>query len=521
MRVGLHMWEACVGRAVAHELSTCGTQPSLLAQTYTAKPRWREEDVTAGVQKPSSPEGLARLYPLLHEEQSSTSSLLLEGLDGDMSLEGWGDETDNDGMPAALPGASQWHEAADAKATGAHGAWMQRSFSPNPIGQGHDAAADSGDVRAVVSRDARASSSPAATRGKKPSKNLGLLTPATFREHVRFTGGKTVIQHFRDLDKNQNGELALEEFVKGVRAMGFVDSTRDECKLLFDWLDRDGSGTIPYKELDKRLRDRPPADDDEGADLQARASASATGGSTQWSRASPTPEARGVTTTEGRAWSCAPKTWAVGVAVRPPPISSLTPPGAIVCGGATAGSVASRMALVINASQSVGQPAPAALLPRPKPVGWVTVYKGGRELVTARGKLDAGLRQQHMQHWARRLRVDKAMQPMAPPGKGAAAWARSEMASGGERAGGGRRPKRDAGSKAVTMFDNELAADPSRVGFAFGGVDPGRLRAKGQLIATRKPRTRDCSHACACRHAQLHAHTAKVSLHEIRSRTSI
>jgi len=90
-----------------------------------------------------------------------------------------------------------------------------------------------------------------------PKKNLGPLTPTTLRDHVRFNGGKTVIQHFRCLDGNGDGTLTLKEFMAGVRSMGFLDATDDEVRFVFEWLDHDGSGVIPYKELDKKLRERP------------------------------------------------------------------------------------------------------------------------------------------------------------------------------------------------------------------------------------------------------------------------
>jgi hypothetical protein len=90
-----------------------------------------------------------------------------------------------------------------------------------------------------------------------PKKNLGVLTPTTLRDYFRFNGGKTVIQHFRGLDDNQDGELTLKEFTDGVRAIGFLDATKAECEFVFKWLDNDGSGVVPYKELDKKLRERP------------------------------------------------------------------------------------------------------------------------------------------------------------------------------------------------------------------------------------------------------------------------
>ena len=48
----------------------------------------------------------------------------------------------------------------------------------------------------------------------RPVKDLGVLTPTTLRDYVRFNGGKTVIQHFRVLDVDGVGEMTRKEFAK-------------------------------------------------------------------------------------------------------------------------------------------------------------------------------------------------------------------------------------------------------------------------------------------------------------------
>ena len=55
-----------------------------------------------------------------------------------------------------------------------------------------------------------------------------------------------------------------------------------------------------------------------------------------------------------------------------------------------------------------GRAAAASEEPR-QSVGWVTIYKGGRELVTPKGQLPASDRQKHMQQWKRRIAVDKSL----------------------------------------------------------------------------------------------------------------
>ena len=88
-------------------------------------------------------------------------------------------------------------------------------------------------------------------------KDLVALTPAAFREYVRFHSLETVLGQFRALDSDNSGEMTINEFRVGVRKLGFVAATDEDCELVFSWLDRDGSGVVPFKELDKTLRSRP------------------------------------------------------------------------------------------------------------------------------------------------------------------------------------------------------------------------------------------------------------------------
>ena len=89
----------------------------------------------------------------------------------------------------------------------------------------------------------------------KSPKNLGALTSETLRNFFRFSGGMTVIQQFRGIDHDHDGILTLEDFIIGVRSIGFENATEEECMSVFEWLDDDGSGAVPYQELDKKLRE--------------------------------------------------------------------------------------------------------------------------------------------------------------------------------------------------------------------------------------------------------------------------
>ena len=52
-------------------------------------------------------------------------------------------------------------------------------------------------------------------------------------------------------------QLTFVMMTQGVRNMGFINATQAECDEVFAWLDNDSSGVIPYKELDRKLRERP------------------------------------------------------------------------------------------------------------------------------------------------------------------------------------------------------------------------------------------------------------------------
>ena len=121
------------------------------------------------------------------------------------------------------------------------------------------------------------------------------------------------------------------------------------------------------------------------------------------------------------------------------------------------------------------------------PIGWVTVHKGKHELVTPRGTLKAGTRQKHMQQWARRIAVDKSVAVTATqPVKKQQAFG-----EGAQGTLGVRHKKRDKDASLMrdgqSVYKNEISSfDDLGIGFAFGGVDPGRLHARGQVHETHK-----------------------------------
>ena len=121
-------------------------------------------------------------------------------------------------------------------------------------------------------------------------------------------------------------------------------------------------------------------------------------------------------------------------------------------------------------------------------VGWITVHKGERELVTPRGSLRAGDRQKHMQQWARRIAVDRSLAVMGGPLGGLKRSGGKKESLANEFDASKEKKKIDLSTVrgATTIYSNELSADEKKIGFAFGGVDPGRLHAHGQLFETHK-----------------------------------
>jgi len=85
-------------------------------------------------------------------------------------------------------------------------------------------------------------------------------------------------------------------------------------------------------------------------------------------------------------------------------------------------------------------------------IGWVTLMKEGRvKLVSSRVQLGPGSRRQYSSQWERQRHTKQAL---ADP-----------------------KPSVDAG----VLIEREVGADPSGIGFGFGGVEPGTLHAHGEL----------------------------------------
>ena len=156
--------------------------------------------------------------------------------------------------------------------------------------------------------------------------------------------------------------------------------------------------------------------------------------------------------------------------------------------------------------------------------GWVILAVGGRALVSRHVlRLPASVRQLHLQHWTRRAAIDSERErerakvrdveaeeakareaqrllagiasPRATssPRQKFSAFGSSFGAFGSAFSGFGAEAPAYLQSAAPggvrtsvppihTSYLNDIVSDPRRIGFAYGGVYPGRLHAKGHLV---------------------------------------
>ena len=99
-------------------------------------------------------------------------------------------------------------------------------------------------------------------------------------------------------------------------------------------------------------------------------------------------------------------------------------------------------------------------------------------------KLAVHERQQHLQQWARRLAVDRLYDASR---KDKGDGVRGVKPANAAVASTALLARRGQGSSSI--FIAELSADSSGIGFAYGGVEPGRLRAHGKLFDFHKVHT--------------------------------
>ena len=99
-------------------------------------------------------------------------------------------------------------------------------------------------------------------------------------------------------------------------------------------------------------------------------------------------------------------------------------------------------------------------------IGWVTTIKNGKRFVTSKVRQSTISRQLQAEQWVRRLATDRALSKA----KGSVGEALGKVQL----------------LPSSSNVDLEKNADPSGIGFAFGGIFPGTLHAKGKLIDVHK-----------------------------------
>ena len=127
-----------------------------------------------------------------------------------------------------------------------------------------------------------------------------------------------------------------------------------------------------------------------------------------------------------------------------------------------------------NKTSRGGVPAHGVVNQGKKGAGWVTLVKSGSSLVRLRERLNAGQRQAYLEQWQRRQRADKTV---------AAATATNNK-KGDDRDKDGNKKKKIKSVDLLqgrNIYAHELEVDIEQIGFAYGGVEPGVLHAKGQL----------------------------------------
>lgn len=88
-----------------------------------------------------------------------------------------------------------------------------------------------------------------------------------------------------------------------------------------------------------------------------------------------------------------------------------------------------------------------------KPLGWVTVAKEGRDLVSLAASLPSGERQQHIRAWSRRIAVDRSVGGGKPGGASSSAVDVKK-----NKRGDGKKNKSNVNAKdQQSKFQNELA----------------------------------------------------------------
>jgi len=128
-------------------------------------------------------------------------------------------------------------------------------------------------------------------------------------------------------------------------------------------------------------------------------------------------------------------------------------------------------------------PSPRLNLSKPQEqmYGWVTLAAGNEVYVVKQtGRLPVRLRQKHEEEWTRRNAIDSERE-LARAKQRDHDMIESKIPKLSTAMIPHDHPNPSIVSARPAYWD-EIAADPKRIGFAYGGIYPGRLHAKGQLV---------------------------------------
>lgn len=143
-------------------------------------------------------------------------------------------------------------------------------------------------------------------------------------------------------------------------------------------------------------------------------------------------------------------------------------------------------ARAVSAEEFIAQNEEDASSQEPVTSGWITLVKGGVKLVTSRLRLDAGTRRQHHEQWSRRLAHDRLLERTETE----LHLRLKELGSNRNRVASKLRDshqgqlRASSSTFAVELSTAERASDAAA--FAFGGVWPGKLHARGHLPETHR-----------------------------------
>ena len=138
-----------------------------------------------------------------------------------------------------------------------------------------------------------------------------------------------------------------------------------------------------------------------------------------------------------------------------------------------------------GAEESDGGASPPLTPPGEIVHGWITpqLADGKRRLARRHRKLEAGERRLQTELWNRRTAADRAAIQGAQE-HGASGSTSGSSKGGATAAAFGRSKSLAASHSAGPCFAHELTTDPAGIGFAYGGIYPGTLHARGALVKT-------------------------------------